>query len=64
MQFQKEGLNGLDSAFFRRVTSLASKRKSELSFDMETLFSISDTHHAVSTHIISTHEQKVVDDFT
>ena len=49
MQFQKGGLNGLESAFFRRVTGLAFKRKSELSFDMETLFSISDTHHAVST---------------
>ena len=49
MQFQKEGLNGLQSAFFRRVTGLASKRKSELYFDMETLFSISDMHYAVRT---------------
>ena len=46
---QKKGLNGLESACLRRVTGLASKSYSELSWDMETLFSISDAYHVVST---------------
>ena len=45
---QKEGLNGLESASLRRVTDLVSKSESELSLDMETLFSISDAYHVVS----------------
>ena len=46
---QKKGLNGLESACLRRVTGLASKSYSELSWDMEKLFSISDAYHVVST---------------
>ena len=46
---QKKGLNGLESAYLRRVTGLVSKSYSELSWDMEKLFSISDAYHVVST---------------
>ena len=46
---QKKGLNGLESAYLRRVTGLVSKSESELSWDIETLFSISDAYHVVST---------------
>ena len=46
---QKEGLNGRESAYLRRVTGLVSKSYSELSWDMEALFSISDAYHVVST---------------
>ena len=49
IQVQKEGLNGLESAYLRRVTGLVSKSYSELSWDMEALFSISDAYHVVST---------------
>ena len=49
IQVQKKGLNGLESAYLRRVTGLVSKSYSELSWDMETLFSISDAYHVVST---------------
>ena len=49
IQVQKEGLNGLESAYLRRVTGLVSKSESELSWDIETLFSISDAYHVVST---------------
>ena len=45
---QKKGLNGLESAYLRRVTGLVSKSYSELSWDMEKLFSISDAYHVVS----------------
>ena len=37
IQVQKEGLNGLESAYLRRVTGLVSKSESELSWDIETL---------------------------
>ena len=46
---QQEGLNGRESAYLRRVTGLVSKSYSELSWDMEALFSISDAYHVVST---------------
>ena len=46
---QKKGLNGLESAYLRRVTGLVSKSYSELSWDMEKFFSISDAYHVVST---------------
>ena len=46
---QKEGLNGRESAYLRRVMGLVSKSYSELSWDMEALFSISDAYHVVST---------------
>ena len=46
---QKEGLNSRESAYLRRVTGLVSKSYSELSWDMEALFSISDAYHVVST---------------
>ena len=46
---QKEGLNGGESAYLRRVTGLVSKRYSELSWDMGALFSISDAYYVVST---------------
>ena len=46
---QKEGLNGRESAYLRRVTGLVSKSYSELSWDMEALFSISDAYYVVST---------------
>ena len=46
---QKKGLNGLESAYLRRVTGLVSKSYSELSWDMEALFSISDAYYVVST---------------
>ena len=49
IQVQKEGLNGLESAYLRRVTGLVSKSYSGLSWDMETLFSISDAYFVVST---------------
>ena len=49
IQVQKEGLNGLESVYLRRVTGLVSKSESELSWDIETLFSISDAYHVVST---------------
>ena len=49
IQVQKKGLNGLESAYLRRVTGLLSKSESELSWDIETLFSISDAYHVVST---------------
>ena len=49
IQVQKEGLNGLESAYLRRVTGLVSKSYSELSWDMEALFSISDAYYVVST---------------
>ena len=49
IQVQREGLNGLESAYLRRVTGLVSKSESELSWDIETLFSISDAYHVVST---------------
>ena len=49
IQVQKEGLNGLESAYLRRVTGLVSKSESELSWDIQTLFSISDAYHVVST---------------
>ena len=68
---QKEGLNGRESAYLRRVTGLVSKSYSELSWDMEALFSISDAYHVVSTLLslpVSDHmlEQtfKVLDDVT
>ena len=68
---QKKGLNGLESAYLRRVTGLVSKSYSELSWDMETLFSISDAYFVVSTLLslpMSDHmlEQtfKVLDDVT
>ena len=71
IQVQKEGLNGLESAYLRRVTGLVSKSYSELSWDMETLFSISDAYFVVSTLLslpMSDHmlEQtfKVLDDVT
>ena len=46
---QKEGLNGRESAYLLRVTGLVSKSYSELSWDMEALFSISDAYYVVST---------------
>ena len=46
---QKKGLNGLESAYLRRVTGLVSKSYSELSWDMGKLFRISDAYHVVST---------------
>ena len=49
IQVQKKGLNGLESAYLRRVTGLVCKSYSELSWDMEKLFSISDAYHVVST---------------
>ena len=49
IQMQKKGLNGLESACLRRVTGLVSKSYSELSWDMEKLFSISDAYHVVGT---------------
>ena len=71
IQVQKEGLNGLESAYLRRVTGLVSKSYSGLSWDMETLFSISDAYFVVSTLLslpMSDHmlEQtfKVLDDVT
>ena len=71
IQAQKEGLNGLESTYLRRVTGLVSKSYSELSWDMETLFSISDAYFVVSTLLslpMSDHmlEQifKVLDDVT
>ena len=71
IQVQKEGLNGLESAYLRRVTGLVSKSYSGLSWDMETLFSISDAYVVVSTLLslpMSDHmlEQtfKVLDDVT
>ena len=45
---QKKGLNGLESVYLRRVTGLVSKSESELSWDIKTLFSISDAYHVVS----------------
>ena len=71
IQVQKESLNGLESAYLRRVTGLVSKSYSGLSWDMETLFSISDAYFVVSTLLslpMSDHmlEQtfKVLDDVT
>ena len=46
---QKKGLNGLESAYLRRVTGLVSKSYCELSWDMEKLFRISDAYHVVGT---------------
>ena len=46
---QKKGLNGLESAYLRRVTGLVSKSYCELSWDMGKLFRISDAYHVVST---------------
>ena len=46
---QKKGLNGLESAYLRRVTGLVSKSYCELSWDMGKLFSISDAYHVVGT---------------
>ena len=51
IQVQKEGLNGLESAYLRRVTGLVSKSESQLSLDMETLFSISNAYHVISTFL-------------
>ena len=51
IQVQKEDLNGLESASLGRVTGLASKSESELSLDMETLFSISDAYHVILTFL-------------
>ena len=71
IQVQKEGLNGLESVYLRRVTGLVSKSESELSWDIETLFSISDAYHVVSTLLsLSMSSQmlektfKVLDDVT
>ena len=71
IQVQKEGLNGLESAYLWRVTGLVSKSESELSWDIETLFSISDAYHVVSTLLsLSISSQmlektfKVLDDVT
>ena len=49
IQVQKKGLNGLESAYLRRVTGLVSKSYSELSWDMEKLFNISDAYHVLGT---------------
>ena len=49
IQVQKKGLNGLESAYLRRVTGLVSKSYSELSWDMEKLFNISDAYHVLRT---------------
>ena len=49
IQVQKKDLDGLESACLRRVTGLVSKSYSELSCDMEKLFSISDAYHVVGT---------------
>ena len=46
---QKKGLNGLESAYLRRVTGLVSKSYSELSWDMGKLFRISNAYHVVGT---------------
>ena len=51
IQVQKRGLDGLESACLRRVTGLVSKSYSELSCDMEKLFSISDAYHVIRTFL-------------
>ena len=68
---QKEVLNGLESASLGRVTGLASKSESELSLDMETLFSISDAYDVVSMFLYPPMSSqmleqtlKVLDEFT
>ena len=68
---QKEGLNGFESASLGRVTGLVSKSESELSLDMETLFSISDAFHVVSMFLYPPMSSqmleqtlKVLDEFT
>ena len=62
IQVQKEGLNGLESAYLRRVTGLVSKSESELSWDIETLFSISDAYHVVSTLLSLPMSSQMLDD--